>query len=419
MRTFVPFLGILLICGYTARAGGFKIAMQGQKQIGMGSTGVGFAQDAATIYFNPAGMSFVGSQVNAGVNALAPSTSYLDKRTNELHHAASDLYSPFSIYASGKLFKNLSAGIGVYTPFGSGVTYHTNWIGRYTLNAISLQTVFIQPTLSYKITEKFSLGAGYIYALGNVSLNRDLPLSSGPSERVANAQLDGKAGGMGFSAGAYFKASDHLQIGATYHSKVAMKVEEGEAVFSNIPAALASSFPKNNTFTSELNLPAEIALGLSYKITNDLTVAVDFNHTFWSTFDSLGFDYGINSASLVDKKSPRLYENASCIRFGAQYHASRVVDLRGGVFFDQTPVKDGYVVPELPDNNKVGLSLGATFRIEECLQLDLSLLYENVPAREQRNIETGLEGTFQTEVLAPGLGLTYLLKKRTSKHSYQ
>lgn len=419
MRKNLLFLFSLIVLHYEMQAGGFKIALQGQKQIGMGSTGVGFAQDAATVYFNPAGMSFVGSQINAGINALCPTTSYLDKSTNQLHHAASDVFAPFSVYASGKLFKRLSVGIGIYTPFGSGLTYHTNWIGRYTLNSILLQTVFIQPSLSYRITDKLSIGAGYIYALGNVSLNRDIPLNSGAAATVANAQLDGKAGGMGFSAGAYYKASDKVQLGATYHSKVQMKVDDGEAVFSDIPAALASSFPKHNTFTSELNLPSEIAVGVSYKMTDDLTLALDFNHTFWSSFDSLGFDYGINSASLLDKKSPRLYQNASCIRFGAQYHAGRVVDLRGGIFFDQTPVQDDYVVPELPDNNKVGLTLGATFRIEECLQMDLSLLYEHVAAREQRNIETGLEGTFQTRVLAPGIGLSYLLKKRTIKHTYQ
>jgi long-chain fatty acid transport protein len=190
-----------------------------------------------------------------------------------------------------------------------------------------------------------------------------------------------------------------------------MKVNDGKAVFSNIPVGLASTFPSNNTFSSTLSLPGEIGFGFSYKIVKDLTVAVDFNHTFWSSYDSLGFNYAVNTSAVTDAKSPRLYENASCVRFGAQYAASAKVSVRAGLFFDQTPVRDGYVSPELPDNNKTGLTAGGTFKLDESIVLDISLLYENVPSRTQKNIESGLDGTFQTSVIAPGLGLTYIFNK--------
>jgi long-chain fatty acid transport protein len=110
-----------------------------------------------------------------------------------------------------------------------------------------------------------------------------------------------------------------------------------------------------------------------------------------------------------------LYENASAIRIGAQYAAHKNIDLRAGFFFDQTPVADAFVAPELPDNDKIGLSAGATFRVDQRFHIDLSLLYENVPDRTVKNKETGLEGTYQTKVLAPGIGLTYMFQQRTTK----
>ncbi len=396
-------------------AGGFKVALQGQKQTGMASTGVGFAQDAATLYFNPAGMSFINNQINVGMNGLFPTTSFLEKGTNTLYSSVNKMYTPFSLYATCNLSKAIKLGLGIYTPFGTGVQYPTDWSGRYILHQISLQSIYYQPTLSLKLSNTFSIGAGFIYATGNVLLEKDLPITSGSNNAIASAQLKGEGEGVGFNIGAYLKASDRFNLGATYHSKVAMKVDDGKAVFSDIPAGLVSTFPLSNTFTTELALPSEVAVGLSYKMTDELTIAVDFNHTFWKSFDSLGFNYAVNTSAVSDKKSPRLYENASCIRFGAQLKASQNIDLRAGIFFDQTPVKDGYVAPELPDNNKVGLSAGGTFKFNDRLHLDLSLLYEDVAEREQKNKETGLEGTFQTRVLAPGLGLTYLFQKRTNK----
>lgn len=388
-------------------AGGFKIGLQGQKQLAMGHTGVGFAQDAATIYFNPAGLSFVPGQVNLGGFGLIPTTGFLHTPTNTVVHASKQVFTPFSLYAGTEVYKGLSLGLGVYTPFGSGVTYPTNWTGRYVLTHIALQTVFIQPTASYRFNDKISVGAGFVYSVGTVELERDLPLQSYPNNNIAHARLQGMARGIGFNAGVYVKPTEKFNAGLTYHSKVAMKVKKGEAQFTNVPSALESSFPPTNTFTAELPLPSELALGTGYRITSRLAAALDVNYTFWQSFDSLGFDYGVNSASLTDTKSPRLYQNALALRAGLRYRAHSNVLLMAGAFYDQTPVQDGYVAPELPDNNKFGLTAGVSWQAGQRLGIDISLLYEHVGPRTQTNIETGLEGTFRTHVFAPGLGINY------------
>lgn len=395
-------------------AGGFKLGLQGQKQLGMGHTGVGFAQDAAIIYFNPAGMSFVNPQLNVGMFALIPSTSYLDKSTNTVTHAVSQVFTPFSAYGNFKVTKKLNFGMGIYTPFGSGMLYPYEWTGRYVLTSIDLQTIFLQPSLSYRITDKFSVGGGFEYGFGHVTLEKDLPIQNNNTNDIAHAKLNGQANGIGYNLGAYLNLKN-ASFGLAYHSRVNMKVDEGDAIFTNIPVAVASNFPTGNTFSAELPLPSELTVGTAFKISKRTKAAIDLNYTFWQSFDSLGFDYAVNTATLSDAKSPRLYKNAISIKAGLQYNARKNVTLRVGAFYDETPVQDGYVAPELPDNNKIGLTCGASFRIYERFHIDCSLLYENVGKREQRNNETHLEGTFQTKVIAPGVGVTYLLQKRTYK----
>jgi long-chain fatty acid transport protein len=406
----------LSLCALTnlTYAGGFKLGVQGQKQLAMGHTGVGFAQDAATIYFNPAGLSFVKSQINASLFTLFPSVSFVEKGTNTLTQATNQVFTPFSLYASAKLSKRFDVGLGVYTPFGSGVMYPTDWSGRYILHQIQLQTVHIQPTISIRLSDKFSIGGGFIISNGSMLLEKDLPIVSGSTQDIATAQLKGHANGTGYNLGVYMRPNDRFNLGVTYHSNVNMKVDQGKAIFENIPSALTSNFPTSNTFKTELALPSELAVGISYKLSKRTTVAIDMNYTYWKSFDSLVFDYGANTASLSDAKSPRLYENAMAIRAGLQSKLSEVTTIRLGAFYDQTPVQDGYVAPELPDNDKIGLTCGASFKFTDRLSMDMSILYENVPARTQTNKETGLSGTFKTTVFAPGIGINYLLHKKKS-----
>ena len=123
----------------------------------MAHTGIGLAQDAATLYFNPAGLSFVGNQVNVGVSGIMPRVQFLDANTNISTYADNQFFTPFSLYANYHLGNSpITLGLGIYTPFGSGVKYPTNWTGRYVLTNINLQAVYFQPTAAFKISDNIS-----------------------------------------------------------------------------------------------------------------------------------------------------------------------------------------------------------------------------------------------------------------------
>ncbi len=394
-------------------AGGFKIGLQGQKQIGMGHVGIGLAQDASSVYFNPGALSFIENQINFGVSAIVPRVQFLETNTNISTFAENQTFTPFSLYANYHIKNSpVTLGVGVYTPFGSGVKYPTDWTGRYVLTNINLTNVFIQPTVAYKVNDFLSFGAGFVYSLGHVTLEKELPIENSIGE--GSAKLEGSAAGFGYNLGAYFNVNKRLTGGVVYHSRVDMKVDNGSATFSNIPTALSSTFP-NTTFTTELPLPSEAGVGFAYKANKDFTVGVDVNYTFWNSFESLGFDYADNTSALVDDPSPRNYENAWAFRAGFQYDASRRVSVRAGAFFDQTPVQNGYVNPELPDNDKVGISMGGTYWLEDRISIDFSLLYEDVIKRRDINTETQLSGTYKTKVIIPGVGISYLINKKVKK----
>jgi long-chain fatty acid transport protein len=412
MKKIVVSMAFAAIC-LQGMAGGFKIALQGQKQIGMAGCGTGLALDASSVYFNPGAIVHTQNQITGGVSFLVPRGQFIDMSTQTITNAVNQTFTPLELYGTYGINKKLTAGLGIYTPFGSGVKYPSNWTGRYILTDISLQAIFIQPTISYAINKQLSVGAGFIYATGHVNLEKDLPLQGQTFTNPGHLQLKGAAGGTGFNAGVYF-AEDNFSAGLVYRSSLGMKVTKGTNTFTNIPAAAAASFP-TGTFTSTLKLPGELDFGMGYKLTKKLQVALDINYTMWKVYDSLKFDFATNTDKLKDEASARLYNNSFAVRIGANYAVNTQLAMRGGMFYDMTPIDDAYVGPELPDNNKTGLCLGASYAVNNKLTIDASLLYENVAKRTTTNTASNLSGTYQTKVIAPGIGVSYRFAKNSTK----
>src|SRR5687768_238188 len=160
-------LGSALLTGQ-AMAGGFQVNLQGQKQIGMGHAGVGLAMDEASIFFNPGAMSHLrenGFQI--GASGIISKVAYLEMAPGAATAKTDNpLGTPFTAYGVwGPEESDWKVGLGVYTPFGSSVNWGNEWQGRYNLTEIDLNAIFIQPTVSYKITDKLGIGAGFVYAI--------------------------------------------------------------------------------------------------------------------------------------------------------------------------------------------------------------------------------------------------------------
>lgn len=396
----------LLLSAAILNAQGYQVNLQGQVQQAMGGAGTAYMQDAASLFFNPGGASFVKeNSINLGVSPTISNIQFLDKNTGQTARTKSPVSYPFAAYALFGLkdSSKLKLGLAVYTPFGSTVEWEEGWMGRYALTRLQLQSIFFQPTLSYKITDKIGIGAGFVYANGNVNLQKDIPVTDA-SGKVGHAELDGKANGFGFNIGLYLQASDKLSFGLTYRSKVNMKVKDGEATFT-VPTALVTNFPSGK-FTSELPLPDVITLGVAFQASSKLALALDVNYVGWSAYDTLAFDYETNTSSLVDTKSARKYKSSPAFRLGAQYKLNQAFAVRLGLGYTISPVEDGYLTPETPDANRINYIIGLGYTFNRKFGVNASFQFTTLK-REDTNLETGLSGTYQTNVCIPGISLFY------------
>ena len=398
--------GMTFLAGNTVFSQGFQVNFQGQKQQGMGGAGNALPVDAASVFFNPGSVSFLKeNSVNIGFTPTFANTLFEDANTTSIGRTNSPMGTPFSAYAVYR--KNAESkffyGLGIYTPFGSTIQYEDGWTGRFALTKLQLKSIFIQPTLSYKLNDKIGMGAGFVYSIGNVNLQKDIPVQDADGN-YGHAELDGKASGFGYNVGLFVQATEKLNIGLSYRSQVNMAVAKGTATFT-VPSSLATNFP-SGTFSSALPLPQVATLGLAYKLNDKLAFALDVNYVGWKAYDTLAFDYAQNTASLVDTKSARNYKNTVAFRLGANYALSQKFDARLGLAYGLTPVQNGYVTPETPDANRINYTAGLGYKIGDHFQLDASVFFTHLK-RTDTNLETNLSGTFTTNVLAPGLAIIY------------
>ncbi len=397
---------LILATPFALGAQGYQVNLQGHVQQGMGGAGTALIQDGAALFFNPGGASFLkGNSVNLGVTPVIENGQFLDKNTGLTARTKSPVSFPFAAYGVFELkdSSNLKFGLAVYTPFGSTVEWEEGWMGRFALTRLQLQSIFFQPTVSYKINKKIGVGAGFVYSTGKVNLQKDIPVVDA-NGNYGHAELDGKASGYGFNAGIYYKPTEKLSIGLTYRSQVNMKVKSGDATFT-VPSSLASNFP-NGKFTASLPLPQVLTLGFGYAVNEKLSLALDINYAGWKVYDTLSFDYANNTTSLVDTKSARMYKNTAAFRLGGQYKVTEGFSVRLGVAYALTPIQDGYVTPETPDANRINYTLGLGYAFTKKFGANASVLFTSFK-REDTNLETGLSGTYQTNVWAPGISLFY------------
>ena len=183
-----------------------------------------------------------------------------------------------------------------------------------------------------------------------------------------------------------------------------MAVKSGDAKFT-VPSSLASNFP-DGKFTSSLPLPSVTSLGFAYKINTKTTIALDINYTGWKAYDTLGFDYENNTASLIDTKSARNYKNTFAFRIGGDYKITTELTARLGFAYALTPAPDGYVTPETPDANRINYTAGLGYNFKKHVAINASFLFTTFK-REGTNIETNLSGTYKTNVVIPGLSIIY------------
>jgi long-chain fatty acid transport protein len=262
--------------------------------------------------------------------------------------------------------------------------YDPNWVGRFYAIKSEVKTLNINPSLSYKVNEKFSLGVGLDYQhisatvtnavnysaaaasaiAGGAPLGIFGPIATRPTEGVAN--LSGSDNSWGYNFGAMFSPSADTRIGFAYRSRVKYTIQ-GTVNFTNTPAAfglvpaLAAQLGAG-AITADIKMPDSLSVALFSKINPKWDVMADATWTHWSLFQNLTF---VRVGGTVLGSTPENWNNAWRVGLGGNYHYNDAWTLRVGTAYDKSPVPDQFRTPRIPDNDRTWLSIGAQYKVSK------------------------------------------------------
>jgi long-chain fatty acid transport protein len=408
-------VGALAVGFSEASASGFALMEQNASGLGNSFAGAAAAaEDASTIYFNPAGMSFLpaGRQFVLGGVYIDPTTKFNDRGTSPSGFgtpaqrplggtggdAGKNALVPHAYFAMD-IAQNLKAGIGISVPFGLKTEYDPSWMGRFQAIKSEVQTINVNPAVSYKVNDKVALAAGLNYQSLDAELTNavnvaaaafggvlqgggSLAQATGAANAVtasgqpeAQVSVKGDDTGWGYNLGAMFQLASQTRLGVSYRSAIKYKVT-GDVTFSNVPTAtlnaidptgrLASNFASGNV-TLDIKLPDTFSVALSHQVAPDWTLLADVTRTGWASIKDLTV-VRENGATL--SSTPENFRNTWRAGLGAAHRITDAWSVKLGVAYDQTPVNDTDRTARLPDQNRTWVSVGGQYRMSPASTLD-------------------------------------------------
>jgi len=397
--------GSMLLTAVPALAAGFAIDFEGARSVGMASAGSASADDATTIFYNPAGMSFLPrNEVLAGGQLFLLHDRFSDAGSSILGGAAptpgtngNDAIPPTMIpwiYATYRLKPQLTAGIGLFAPFGLRTDYGPYFVGRYQNEVTAITAVNLNPSLAWRPLPWLSLGAGFsvqyvqarltraidfgsacVAMLGPVTCGSGFGLQPGRSDGWAD--FSGDSFGVGYNLGVMLQPFHGTRFSVAWRSGIDQHfggmTEKFGMPFGARALLAAGGTPlafTGSSATTDLPLPARLSFGLKQSLTDRLDLLLDATLTLWNVLQNTTIVASdpVTGASTVISQS---YRNAWRFAAGAEYRVSRRWTLRGGAAYDQTPIPLSAQQAALPDRDRVYLAAGASFQASRDWSFDV------------------------------------------------
>lgn len=365
-----------------------------QSASGLGNAFAGAAataEDASTVFFNPAGMSQIKeSQIAIAGHAISLSAKFSGSATNPVllgggaatggngGDAGGVSFVP-NLYFVMPIGDKFNFGVGVNAPFGLKTEYDDTWAGRFQGIKSDIKTINVNPALSYKVNDAFAVGIGVNYQKLDAELTNAVVL--GPAtEGRAKFKADDDA--WGWNVGVLFNLTPATRIGASYRSQIDYNLKGDTTVTTTTGTVIPTVSGATN---ADITLPEMFSLSASHQLNDTWELLGDVSFTKWSKIQTVNV---VNSVTGANRDVLTLnFDDSYRVSIGANYKYSEVVTLRGGLAFDQTPVQDQYRTVRLPDNDRTWIAFGGKYKVGKGGAIDAGyahLFFTNAPINNTR-----------------------------------
>lgn len=415
---------LVVSASISAFAAGFGLYEGSARGNAMGGAVMGKAVDASANFYNPATLSdLTGTVVTVGMTTEHPSCdTYVDgKRGRKMDPGCFVLPH---IYLSQELPAGFTFGLGFAPEYGLGSCYDQNWPLAWDTRKTTIEGLTLNPNLAYKITDDWSVSAGFrlIYFTFDQYADK-MATSDGERYGTVRDHLKGDNGMLDWgwqistkynfteklSAGVMYKSYidtkvkgyNHTQVRKYDDSAIGPKVDQGvraalkpyealgitpgtpmyqayynQAYNQAYPGAVQSAHNQvkngadsaDGAASCELRLPQSLTMGMNYDVTDDFHLGVAAVWTQWSCLDNLHF----NLPGDNDVDVPLKWNDSWRIGFGAAYDLTDELTFMISYVWDQDPCSKYHGTTMLPPGDRQIGTIGLGYDLG---QVDIVLSY--------------------------------------------
>jgi len=380
-------LGLCLLWGQSALAGGFQISEMSARASGMGNAFTAVADDASAAWYNPAGVAFSeGVHLMLGSSAIiAPGTDYTPNAATvslpgfppqaATSSKSQTFFVPHAYYTYWDNAANLGASISINAPFGLEIAWSptSSLASSSTFSKISL--VNINPSVIFKLNDYLSVSGGFSYAyLRKINLDNAFQLLEGKNKD-----------GWGGTASVMLR-NDQFSFGVTYRSRISIDINGGTVTGGTALGPLAGVSATGGT---KMTLPDTVNAGLAWRPDDAWLLSADVDWTNWKTFNEVRINYAPSALATALTAGtnvnviPQNWKAVFAFRAGVEWRFNPRMRARLGYVFDQTPVQDTTFSPDIPDNDTHLFSAGYSFDFTDSATFDLAYSYIYIINRDQ------------------------------------
>lgn len=263
-------------------------------------------------------------------------------------------------------------GFGAYSNFGTTTEYPSEFAADIFGGLTKVRSVNFQGSVSYRLNEQWSLGAGVDIISGTGELKRNFKALGMIGDKAA---LDVKADGIGFGwhLGTVFELDANNRFGLSYRYSPTIKAD-GDFIHLGNPQ-------KGKNDTLHLPLPSMAEFSGYHQLTRQFALSYSAQFIEWSKFDTLDTD------ALGTIKEYQ-WRDTWHFSVGGTYDLNDQWTIRAGYMYDMGAV-DQLKSIAIPDSDRQWFSSGFTYNLSKHSAIDFGMTYlmgKDVNVTETLNI---------------------------------
>ncbi|MFG0399658.1 OmpP1/FadL family transporter [Pseudomonas sp. zjy_11] len=397
-------------------ASGFALNEQSISSMGTGFAGrSSSAEDASTVFGNPAGMSRLKrEQFTVGGAAVIAKTDISGPGSNLGGETDGDMVPVVGVpmgYYVKPIDDHWSVGFGVYVPFGLVTDYGSDDAARYWGKKSHVQVVTFQPTVSYAFNDKVSIGFGPTINRIEGELGSSLINPFTPGRNDGEVKIKGDDTAVGYNIGILVQATDRTRVGLTYHSMVDYKLE-GK---TRVSTPLIGPF-NGNKFDASLKIktPESVDLSVTHELDDQWTLYAGSTWTRWSRLEDITVQNDVPvplaGSAFQTITEEQNWHDTWAHAIGASYKVNKEWVLRTGFTVDQSPTNNHDRSPRIPTGDRKVFSLGAGWSPNDDMTIDVAYSYlweEDTKVNQVSATKGSYQAKYENSAHGIGASLTY------------